>query len=260
MRRLAAFFASKFRNRFVFFLLRKMKDYAGMRKIVLLYDPNWIRKQVDVKFKDKYIDLRSNGWVLELNINDHIGYRSYVEGRPFEQAVYEVGKRLYLSENDILLDIGANVGTASIPLCSEVGCELIAIEASKGNGHLLAKNIYRNRIKAKLHLFALTNIQDPEYLPLYVRDGNTGANSLLEAWNPSFHDSEPEWVPAITLDELINDESCIRRIKLIKIDVEGSEFSVLSGGSNFLKKNEAPILMEYRLDATKNTWEVICRI
>ena len=42
-----------------------------------------------------------------------------------------------------------------------------------------------------------------------------------------------------------------KKIKLIKIDVEGMEYEVLKGGINFIKKSRIPILMEYRLD--KNT-------
>ena len=39
-----------------------------------------------------------------------------------------------------------------------------------------------------------------------------------------------------------------KKIRLIKIDVEGMEYEVLKGGIGFIKKTRIPILMEYRLD------------
>jgi FkbM family methyltransferase len=249
--KLIAFIASITRIRLVLDLLRILRNIRGLKRIVTLYDPNWIRKTIGIRLKEKIFKLKKNGYCLYLNVNDHIGYISYVNKKPFEQTVYELSKQYRLTKDDIILDIGANIGTASVPICAEIGCELIAIEASKGNAQLLSKNIYENRIKSKLYILALTANNSSEYLPLYIRNGNTGANSLLKKWNPSVKDSATELVPTATLDQLINDESIIRKIKLVKIDVEGAEIDVLTGGKKFLKLNRAPILMEYRLDATK---------
>ena len=46
---------------------------------------------------------------------------------------------------------------------------------------------------------------------------------------------EYEWAPCITLDKFLNNATNSKKIKLIKIDVEGMEYEVLKGGINFIK-------------------------
>ena len=141
---------------------------------------------------------------------------------------------------------------ATIPICKELSCSLIAVEASKENASLLLKNINLNNIKAEVLVSALVSPEFKEdYIKLYIRNGNRGANSLLKKWNPSLLGDDYEWAPCLTLDSLLNNVMNSKKIKLIKIDVEGMEYEVLKGGINFIKKSRIPILMEYRLD--KNT-------
>ena len=66
----------------------------------------------------------------------------------------------------VLLDIGANIGHASIPICKELSCSLIAVEASKENASLLLKNINLNNIKAEVLVSALVS---PEFKENYIK-------------------------------------------------------------------------------------------
>ena len=167
-------------------------------------------------------------------------------------SVFHVAKNIGLTKDDSILDIGANIGHATIPICKELSCSLIAVEASKENASLLLKNINLNNIKAEVLVSALVSPEFKEdYIKLYIRNGNRGANSLLKKWNPSLIGDDYEWAPCLTLDSLLNNVMNSKKIKLIKIDVEGMEYEVLKGGINFIKKSKIPILMEYRLD--KNT-------
>ena len=149
-------------------------------------------------------------------------------------SVFHVAKNMGLTKDDCILDIGANIGHASIPICKELSCSLIAVEASKENASSLVSPDFKE-----------------DYIKLYIRNGNRGANSLLKKWNPSLIGDDYEWAPCLTLDSLLNNVMNSKKIKLIKIDVEGMEYEVLKGGINFIKKSKIPILMEYRLD--KNT-------
>jgi FkbM family methyltransferase len=185
-----------------------------------------------------------------VDLNDHIGYWTYIEDRPFENSVYDLAKNLNIKADDIILDIGANIGTASIPICAETGCELIAIEASKSNAALLLKNASLNQVRLHPHIVALTAPEDAnQFIPLYLREGNRGANSLRADWNPSAAQQTREWVFTQTLDDIVFDDATVDRIKIVKIDVEGAEWAVVRGAKSFLARNHAPILMEYRFDA-----------
>ena len=68
------------------------------------------------------------------------------------------------SKSDVFYDIGANIGTASVPVCAENNFELIAVEPSKENAALLLKNIFINNIKAKIYCCALVNKVTENYI------------------------------------------------------------------------------------------------
>ena len=225
--------------------------YLG-RKIVSCFDPNTIRKHIFFDLSSKEMEFNFKNSKLQVNIRDHIGYRTYITGKPFEMAVYHLTNKLKPSGRTIIIDIGANIGTASVPACVDNNFELIAIEPSKENLSLLLKNIFINGIKAKIYCCALVDKVTENYIKLFINKGNTGANSLSSSWNPSVNLDDNklvEFVPCKTFDEIFFENNIdIKKIIIIKIDVEGVEEAVLSGSRKFLEINTAPILLEYRND------------
>ena len=226
--------------------------YFG-KKIVASFDPNFIRKHISFELSSKEIIFNFKNSNLLVNARDHIGFRTYISGQPFEMAVYNLANKLKPSGRTIVLDIGANIGTASIPVCSNNNFELIAVEPSKENSALLLKNIYINKIKAKIFCLALINKVTENYVKLFINNGNTGANSLSSLWNPSVNSNNnnrlSEFVPCKTFDEIFFENNIdIKKVIITKIDVEGLEEAVLNGSKKFLEKNTAPILLEYRND------------
>lgn len=244
------FVASRFRPMFIFPLIRAISDVPLWRRMATLYDPNIIARNTDYRLPMKLKDFRQKTYRLVVDVNDHIGYWTYIRNQPFENSVYKLAKNLNVGEDDIILDIGANVGTASVPICAENGCELIAVEASKSNAALLLHNAALNGVRTHAHILALTAPEDAnQFIELFLREGNRGANSLLGNWAPSAAHQTRELVYTRTLDDILSDDATIRRIKIVKIDVEGSEWAVVRGATKFLARNHAPILMEYRFDA-----------
>ena len=117
-----------------------------------------------------------------------------MKNEPFEMSVFHVAKNMGLTKDDCILDIGANIGHASIPICKELSCSLIAVEA-KENASLLLKNINLNNIKAEVLVSALVSPEFKEdYIKLYIRNGNR-ANSLLKKMEPISFGDDYEWAP-----------------------------------------------------------------
>ncbi len=248
--RIVTFVTSRLRGRMVLKFLQRYQSVPLVHRITRFFDPNYIRKVSVFHYQPKLAMLTWQGTRLWVDVNDHIGFRSFIRQEPFEMMVHTIATKIGITEGDVILDIGANIGTASVPICRETGCELAAIEASKDTASLLLKNIALNQIKAHVDIVALTSqADDGAFLKLYLRDGNRGANSLLADWNPSKADATYELAPATTLDRYIDGARYAARIALIKIDVEGAELDVIKGGQKFLASNTAPILMEYRVDA-----------
>lgn len=90
---------------------------------------------------------------------------------------------------------------------------------------------------------------------MFINQGNTGSNSLIEKWNPSLTKEKArriEYVPTKTFDQIIKEERVdVGSVLMTKIDVEGMEEAVLQGSIEFLAVNDAPIILEYKLDALR---------
>ena len=85
----------------------------------LLYflDPNNIRKVIPYKSQPcvrKVVTAYCELWV---DINEHIGFITWMNNYPFEDCMLFLGEIISLSPDDFILDIGANIGTASVPVC-----------------------------------------------------------------------------------------------------------------------------------------------
>jgi FkbM family methyltransferase len=232
-----------------------LKHVPILNKCVDFFDPNAIRKNVIFELTERVIFLRDKSWNLLVNSRDHIGFRSYIKNQPFEMSIYKLVPKISSSGRCIVIDIGANIGSASVPVCAKYGYQLLAIEASKSNLPLLARNVLNNELKAKILPYALVDQVRDDYIKLFINNGNTAANSLLEKWNPSLTTNKAkrfEYVPTKTFDQIIKEEKVdVGSVLITKIDVEGMEEAVLKGSIEFLAVNDAPIILEYRLDAVQ---------
>ena len=159
-----------------------------------------------------------------------------------------------LRDIKILLDIGANFGAWSVSANKIFkDSKIYSFEPLNYNFKLLKKNLieYKN---IQLFNFALGNenlekyISFPEWETNYKRIGNTGLFSLLGGTNIS-----KEKVILKKFDDLeLGFNKDLNNKTLVKIDVEGYEFEVLKGMSNFLKNKNLIIKLELNNKSWKN--------
>lgn len=238
------------RNQYLVRFLRFLPSSGLKNRVVDLFDPNVIRKNTKITFKEKYITFRvGKGGTYFVDVNDHLGYRFYVNSK-FDDTASRIGQIIDFQADDIFLDIGANIGSVSIPFALEFNNEVIAIEASPLNASILLKNVSLNHVKFQVkNICAVSSdlASREGYINIYTKSGNTAANSVYESWNPSRTNRQRfELSKTSTLDKVLTQEE-LSRIKLIKIDVEGAELEVLSGFTQIEDIN-APIIFEYRVD------------
>ncbi len=110
-----------------------------------------------------------------------------------------------------MLDLGANVGLASIYLADRLGIErTFCVEAAGGNFRLLKENLARNLPQARaIHAAAV---------------GRPGAYHVEEGGEPGEIRVLPGKgsVEALTVSEIL-DQAGMDRVDLLKIDIEGAE-------------------------------------
>jgi FkbM family methyltransferase len=153
----------------------------------------------------------------------------------------ETLKRILTSE-DTFLDVGANIGAVSFLASRIVGKagKVYSFEPENKNLKTFQTNINLNNIK-NIGLMPLACTEKSGYAIFNVSK-NPGEHSLGETLSP-LNVVKQVKVKTTSLDDFVKKEK-IKKIKLIKIDVEGQELGVLMGAKQILKRMHPIILFE----------------
>jgi len=133
-----------------------------------------------------------------------------------------------LKKDDIIFDIGANIGLYSI-LFSQFTDNTYSFEPTDTYENFLLPNLQANNIN-NLKTFKLA---------LGEKSGSIDENIYM-IWGEQPVSSRYEF---ITLDDFTSENKIIP--KYIKIDVDGFDFEVLKAGQNLLKNNDIIICVEF---------------
>ncbi len=149
-----------------------------------------------------------------------------------------------LCAGDTFIDCGANIGFYTLYAASLVGDtgRVLAFEPSPREMKRLSENITLNRLP---HITTFTcALSDHEGEALFSIAQSTGENTLGESFG--YTDTgltQRITVPLRMLDTIIKEQG-VANIKLIKIDVEGTEGHVLRGAQNILAQMRPALLFE----------------
>lgn len=190
------------------------------------------------------------------NINGiNIFYREnsadeFVLNHSFEKDIYLLNIKGYTPKSgDIIIDIGAHIGTFAIYLASiSAGINVYAIEASKDTYSYLQKNINENNI-SNVHSFHIALSGQIGKIKLFhdLKSGNWG-HSISKNISDSF-----EEVEATTLNEFIKNNN-IGVCDLVKLNCEGAEFDILlNTDNNILSKSIKRLIILYHEDLSESS-------
>mgnify|MGYP001334218828 CR=1 FL=1 len=147
-----------------------------------------------------------------------------------------------LKSGDVVLDVGANIGTHTVPLARAVegqGGIVYAFEPQHLTFQFLCANLALNRILNVLFRQQavgemMTDIKVPVHPPWETRNF---AGLALDS------NGAGETVAQITIDSL-----ALERVDLLKVDVEGMESQVLKGASRTIGEHKPFIFVENNSD------------
>lgn len=166
----------------------------------------------------------------------------------------------YLQDNTDFVDIGANIGLISLGvdfLLKNTNKKLNTIhcfECSLRNLHVLQKNT-RNNHNIRIYPFALSD--QIQLVNINENPFNTGCDHISSIIYPtgSNHNfyygeysdrsiqNKSVYIPTLTLDNL-QSFFLNTRVSVVKIDVEGFEWFVISGAKNWLQIHKPIIIIE----------------
>lgn len=195
--------------------------------------------------RDNVVTVVRGGINWRLDLSEGIDFSIYFLGR-FEQSTAKALDRLIRS-GDTVFDIGANIGAHSLPIARAVGPggRLFSFEPTAFAFGKLKQNLSLNPdLEARVSAYQLLLTDDP---------GATIRSEIYSSWPLRVRsDAHPKHKGQLattagatpeTLDAF-SDRQRISRLDVIKIDVDGSEYPVLHGGVETLRKLRPVILME----------------
>ena len=180
----------------------------------------------------------------------HINTRSYLEWTLFFYGVYEEQIqqlfKQYLIPGDIALDVGSNIGIHTLCMAKLVGPSGIVISFEPH------KDIYTRQVN-NLTLNQATNVK-----ALQIGLSNKNATAFLEQFNTtessnqgtsaivSQHTINTLQIQVARLDDLVATilPSSTKRIKVIKVDIEGHEEAFFEGAIHTIEQHRPVIIFE----------------
>lgn len=144
-----------------------------------------------------------------------------------------------LTAQDVLVDVGANVGMYSIWAAKVAGARVFSFEPESQNYALLNKNIALNALAGRVTAFCAALSDVAGFSSLYLSQWGTGASChaagepldfRLEPLRPAF----VQGCVTATLDELLAAD-VLPPPTHIKVDVDGFEHKVFAGAARALR-------------------------
>jgi FkbM family methyltransferase len=164
---------------------------------------------------------------------------------PYVQNVF------VLKKNDVIIDVGAHIGTYSIPIATQIGesGKILAFEPNPKNAMVLRKNIELNKLN---NIIVFENAASSKNQVVKL----TLSNDPMLSRITSSEDEKTVKIECIPLDSLIKKLE-LKKVDWLKIDAEGSEISVLEGSIEILEKFHPKIIIEVRKENEKKMFKIL---
>jgi FkbM family methyltransferase len=189
-------------------------------------------------------------YLISMRPSNFIESHIYIHGI-WEPKIAELVRTVLttIDPNQIMIDVGANIGASSIPIAKNFpNVEFHLFEPHPEIFLDLQKNCTLNGLKnVKLFNTAVSDQgSQPKAFYAQTSDTNMGLSSLKK--NNDIADFNLIQVSTATLDCLFVKDPVVKgdqRVALIKIDTQGTEFDVLKSASRLIQRDRPVIIFEF---------------
>lgn len=228
---------------------RPLGRYPGWR-----FDADWentglayrLRRAIWCHFRERPAVPVVVDWYEGLRFHLHLS--NDLSKQVFVAGCYEPNEFAFLG--DVLapgmtfLDAGANEGLYTLFAARRVGAggTVWAFEPSPREFTRLRHNVQLNRLD-NVRLFRLALGRQNAALDLKIADDEHSGQSTLGDFAHQVTRVGVEEVPVRRLDDLVRAEG-LRRVDVVKMDVEGAELAVLEAADRVLRRHRPVLLLE----------------
>lgn len=161
-----------------------------------------------------------------------------------------------ISPGDLVFDVGANFGYFALLASTVNGVEVVAFEPDAALCDEARGAVHANGLNKRITVEA-TALSNTEGSAVMVRSGSDATGVLTSALQGQpIDEASKTVVPLSTLDIYLKNTQLAPAV--MKIDVEGAEFQVLSGGEDFLISYKPTLLLEiHGLHPAQKVWDFL---
>lgn len=212
------------------------------------YEVYWIGQRM-IPFYTEYTNewrhFDAGGLRFFINLADYPQHAFYFS------LIEESKKELYqlLSKNDTVLDVGANFGETTLTMASFTGPKghVYSFEVMPDTFKQLTKNVNLNpQFEDRITLINKPVADSSGNIFSFKRPKNNFGNTRL------FASTSSELTESITLDDFV-EQNKIRKVDLIKIDVEGFERKVIEGALQLISTHKPKVHFEVNQNYIDNS-------
>lgn len=200
------------------------------------------------------VRVRSNDFQLGVNSEVELfRYQTYATKEP--ETLDWIDH--YIGKNDVLYDIGANIGLYSLYAAKARGCSVLAFEPEAQNFSRLSYNIYRNELRGRVipYCLALSDTSGADILHVTTIDAGSSQHNLgapnIEYMGEGFVAPILQGSLGLRVDQLWQ-EYGLPKPNHIKIDVDGLEERIVRGAMETIRSpNLKSVLVELNTESGK---------
>jgi len=219
-------------------ITRKFYPRGTHRLLKFVFNPK--------KFKWQGVITYDTNLRINIDTSYNIERELFFKGHYYKCVTDIINK--IVKSGDVILDIGANIGTRSLIMGKSVGHmgNVFAFEPHPDVFKRLNDNIKLNNFNnITTFPIALSDKTSTEELYSYIDDNR---NSSLYPLN-DIKGGEHSKIAVSTIDSIV-EEAKINRLNLIKINARGSDLLIIKGGEKSIIKFRPIVIFEYN----KESW------
>ncbi len=162
-----------------------------------------------------------------------------------------------LKPGDVVVDIGAHIGSVCVPLASQKGVRVFAYEPDPDNFLVLAHNKAANRLDNLTVSNSAVSAHGDVTLTFSVGYASTQGAIRAAGYRYSLSDAQSVQVPSWSLRDVFA-QNDLTSVRLLKVDVEGAEYGIFldSDCRDLLRKVQTLLIEVHPTDRVNGKYQL----
>jgi FkbM family methyltransferase len=212
-----------------------------LRVIVRLFLKNFKRGFIPIKVRYK------NNLVINFPLFAYLNHSEDLFHLYYDYYFMDYSKffkrQFEFKDGDTVVDIGAHIGTFSIPLAAKFPIVVYAFEPDMINANYLNKNVKANSLNSTFFVIQKAISSTTGESEFVVGDASTRGTLIDSNLSRMIPTNSKYFVKTITFDYFLKQYN-IQKIKLLKIDCEGAEYNIIKNFNSEIFKLIENIFIE----------------